>query len=322
MAETGLTPLRIVFMGTPEFAAVPLSALAAWDQAEIVGVYTQPDRPCGRGRVCRPCAVKEKAQELGIPVFQPQDFKSEASREELHSLKPDVLVVAAYGLILPQTVLDIAPMGAVNIHASLLPKYRGAAPIQRALLHGEPVTGITIMQMEAGLDSGPILLQRALGVGVNDTAADLHDELADLGSRLVIEALAKLRQERIAPVEQDPSLATYAPKLVKTEGVVDWNRPAQEVHNQLRALYPWPGSYFIWHPPDGGEPIRLTVFPGAIGREKKDTETPGQFLGIEDGHLALACVDKIYLVPRIQPAGRKALDPKGFFCGYLSRCAE
>lgn len=309
-------------MGTPEFAAVPLAVLAQWEQAEIVGVYTQPDRPCGRGQVCQPCAVKKAALEFNLPVFQPADFKKQTDFDQLRALDPDVIVVAAYGLILPQEVLDCAPWGALNIHASLLPQYRGAAPIQRALLNGDGVTGITIMQMEAGLDSGPILLQRALGIGINDTAADVHNELAELGSRLIVEALAKLQNGQRIAVPQDPALATYAPKLTKAEGWIDWNRPAQTVHNHIRALYPWPGSSFTWHPPGGGKPLRLTVFPGSIGRERETHEMPGQFVGLEDGNLAMPCADAIYCIPRIQPAGRKPLDPRGFFCGYLSRCTD
>ena len=181
--------MRVVFMGTPDFAATVLRHVAAWPGCEVVAAYCQPDRPAGRGHKLQPPAVKVLAQELGIPVFQPLNFKDEADRAALAGLRPDALVVAAYGLILPQSVLDIPTIGPFNVHGSLLPQYRGAAPIQRAIMDGNHLTGITIMRMERGLDTGPMLLQRALGIGIDDTAATMHDELADLGGRLMVEVL-------------------------------------------------------------------------------------------------------------------------------------
>jgi methionyl-tRNA formyltransferase len=306
-------------MGTPDFAATILTRLLTWEGGEVVGVYTQPDRPCGRGRVCKPSAVKQVALEQGLPVFQPVNFKDEADRSELADLQPDLLVVAAYGLILPQSVLDIPGLGAVNVHASLLPKYRGAAPIQRVIMDGEQVTGITIMQMEAGLDSGPMLLQRALAIGMDDTAASLHDELADMGGRLLVEALDRMAQGTLKPIEQDHDRATYAPKLEKKEGLIDWNRPAGEIHDRIRGLYPWPGSWFDWDAIPG-KPVRLTLFPGRVGRERTADEVPGTILGEEEGSLAIACADRIYLLPRVKPASGKPMDAKAFLCGYMSRC--
>ena len=181
--------MRVVFMGTPDFAATVLRHVAAWPGCEVVAAYCQPDRPAGRGHKLQPPAVKVLAQELDIPVFQPLNFKDEADRAALAGLRPDALVVAAYGLILPQSVLDIPTIGPFNVHGSLLPQYRGAAPIQRAIMDGNHLTGITIMRMERGLDTGPMLLQRALGIGIDDTAATMHDELADLGGRLMVEVL-------------------------------------------------------------------------------------------------------------------------------------
>jgi methionyl-tRNA formyltransferase len=176
--------------------------------------------------------------------------------------------------------------------------------------------------MEAGLDNGPLLLQRALGIGIDDTAAQIHEELAQLGAKLVVQALEGLVSGGLYPVQQDSELATYAPKLCKEEGWVDWDRPAREVHNQIRALYPWPGTYFDWPMPGGKKTLRLRVFPGRIGREKKETEVPGTLVGLEDQRLAMVCADRIYLLPAVQPAGRGVLGPKDFSCGYLSSCPE
>ena len=181
-------------MGTPDFAAASLRHLLTWGGCDIVGVYAQPDRPCGRGQICTPPPVKVLAMEKRLPVFQPLNFKAQPEVDQLAALKPDLLLVAAYGLILPQSVLDIPPLGALNVHASLLPEYRGAAPIHRAIMDGRHVTGITIMRMEAGLDTGDILLQRSLAIGIEDTAQTLHDELAEMGGRLLVDALELVAQ--------------------------------------------------------------------------------------------------------------------------------
>jgi methionyl-tRNA formyltransferase len=313
--------LRIVFLGTPEFAATILRHLAAWPGGDVAAVITQPDRPCGRGQVCTPPAVKTLALELSIPVLQPENFKSPESVRLLEDLSPDLLVVAAYGLILPQRVLDIAPLGAVNVHASLLPRYRGAAPIQRAIMNGESVTGVSIMNMVLAMDAGPILLQRALAIRLSDTAETIHDELADLGGRVLVEALDRLREGTLVPMEQNHDLATYAPKLEKSEGIIDWDRPALAVHNHIRGLYPWPGSHYLWQRTETTS-LRLTVFPGKIGRKLEGPVAPGTVLGIEDDSVAIACRDRVYLTPRLKPSGGKALDPRSFLCGYLSRCQE
>jgi methionyl-tRNA formyltransferase len=308
--------LKIVFMGTPEFAAVILERLLQWDGGEVLAAYTQPDRPCGRGLACKPSPVKELALARGIEVRQPLNFKNPDEVAALKALSPDILAVAAYGLILPQAVLDIPRLMPVNVHASLLPKYRGAAPIQRCLLDGEGVTGISIMRMEAGLDSGPVLLQRALRLNEDEHAGQVHDQLAALGADMLVEALTRLGQGRLLSMPQDESRATYAPKLSKDEGRIDWNRPAREVHNRIRAMFPWPGAFFSWAQ-EGKKTLRLTVSPGKIGPEPEDRAAPGTILGERDGYLAIQTADRLYLTPAVRPEGKKLLTAQAFACGYL-----
>ncbi len=312
--------MRVVFMGTPDFAAVSLRHLVDWGGCDIVGVYSQPDRPCGRGQVCTPPPVKLLAMEHRLPVFQPLNFKSQADVDQLAALSPDLLLVAAYGLILPQSVLDIPKFGAINVHASLLPEYRGAAPIQRAIIDGRHVTGITIMRMEAGLDTGDILLQRSRAIGIDDTAQSLHDELAEMGGRLLVEAMEKLHDGRLVRIPQDHARATYASKLAKEEGRIDWNQPALTVHNRIRGLFPWPGSWFDW---DGmpDRTLRLTVHPGSIGEPLPAGVTPGEIFGVAGDSVLIACADRLYAVPTVKPAGSKPLGGREFYCGYLSRCS-
>lgn len=307
-------------MGTPDFAAASLKHLIAWGQCDIVGVYSQPDRPCGRGQVCTPPPVKVAALEASLPVFQPVNFKDGADVAQLAALAPDLLLVAAYGLILPQAVLDIPRLGAINVHASLLPEYRGAAPIQRAIMDGRHVTGITIMRMEAGLDTGDILLQRSLAIGIDDTAQSLHDDLADMGGRLLVAALEKMTQGGLVRIPQDHARATYAAKLSKEDGRIDWNQPVLTVHNRIRGLFPWPGSWFDWNGLPG-KTLRLTVHPGRIAGELPQNVRPGDIVGVDGDMVLVACADKLYAVPTIKPAGGKPLTGREFYCGYLSRCS-
>jgi len=309
-------------MGTPGFAAESLKALLSREDVEVAGVFTQPDRPCGRGQVCKACEVKELALENGLPVFQPENFKTPESRNLLAGLEPDLLVVAAYGLILPQAVLDIPKHGAWNVHASLLPKYRGAAPIQRAVMNGDFSTGVTIMQMDAGMDTGDMLLRRAMGIDIDQTAGELHDELAEFGGRLLLEALDRRKNGTLKRQPQNNDAATYAAKLTKAEGEIDWNRPAREVHNHIRGVTPWPGAYFFWQPEGAKKPMRITAFPGRVGPDKPEGAKPGEIVGEEDGGIAVAAADKLYLLDKLKPEGKKCMDATGFACGYLSRCRE
>lgn len=307
--------LKAVFLGTPAFAKIILEGLLNFSLVQVQAVITQPDRPAGRGRRLRQSPVKELALQAGLPVLQPERLDS-SCLAEVASFRPDVLLVAAYGQLLKSGYLELAPLGALNVHASLLPKYRGAAPIQRAIINGEQVTGITIMQMGPGMDDGPILLQRALAIGLNETALELHDQLAALGRDLLKEALEKLVQGELVPIIQDESLATYAPKITKQEGVIDWNRPALEVHNQIRGLFPWPGACFDWQR-KRGRPLRLKVYPGEIGPSKSITDQPGTIVGLLNGRVRIACQDKYYLTPCLQPSSGKPLQANEFFCGYL-----
>lgn len=325
MAENAQARLKVVFMGTPAFAAQSLRHLVAWDGCEVVGVYTQPDRPAGRGQQQRPSAVKVLALEHNLPVFQPTNFRQQADVDALYALQADVLVVAAYGLILPQSVLDAAPMGAINVHGSLLPRYRGAAPIQRAVMNGDAVTGITIMQVVEALDAGPMLMQRALGIGVDDTSAILHDELAELGGSLLVTTLARMVAGTITPMPQDEALVTYAAKLTKTDGLINWNRPATEVHAHIRGVTPWPSAYCTLEMV-GRKPMRVTMNPGRIGEELSvaypEGIEPGTLVGLVGGALAFACSDRLYLVPTLRPADKKPMDANAFWCGYAGHVTE
>jgi methionyl-tRNA formyltransferase len=232
-------PLKIVFAGTPDFAVPALDALLA-SQHNMCAVYTQPDRPAGRGRKLRASPVKQRALERQIPVHQPVTLKDEAQQRQLASLEPDVMVVVAYGLILPPAVLAIPRYGCFNIHASLLPRWRGAAPIQRALLAGDGETGVTIMQMDAGLDTGDMLQRVICPIANDDTAGTLHDRLAKLGADALMETLQSLQRGELAPVPQDEEQACYAAKIEKAEAWLDWSRPAPELERKVRAFNPWP----------------------------------------------------------------------------------
>ncbi|WP_045216757.1 methionyl-tRNA formyltransferase [Desulfonatronovibrio magnus] len=310
---------RLVFMGTPDFARIILEYVLNWSGGDVVAVYTQPDRPCGRGRNIRCSPVKELSEEKGIELQQPENFKQDSEVKKLSSYQPDFLLVAAYGLILPQKVLDIPREMPLNVHASLLPKYRGAAPIQRAIMNGEVVTGISIMRMTRGLDSGPVLLQRAMGIDINDTAGKLHDDLAHMGGRMLVESLESLQKGTVALMEQNENLVSYAPKLSKEEGRINWHLPSKDIHNLVRGLNPWPGSFFDWTKPDG-QVVKLQIYPGKVGPDKPEDIVPGTVMGVRDGFLEIAALDKVYLTPRVKPGSSREMDAKSFECGFLSKC--
>lgn len=316
-------PMRGVFMGTPGFAEIILDRVLQSDDIEIIAAYTQPDRPAGRGQKLRAPEVKVLAKKHSIPVYQPANFKDKASIEELASLSPDILIVAAYGLILPQEVLDIPKFLPVNIHASLLPKYRGAAPIQRAIMNGEMVTGVTLMHMEKGLDTGPILMQQALGIDINDTSEIIHDELAEAGAELLLKFIPRLSIGQIMEINQEESLSSYASMLSKKDGDIDFNKTATEIHSLVRGVTPWPGARARLVR-EGEEKLYVGVSPGVYpfsSDELKEKENlkPGQMAKLSDNTLAVRCKDGWYAFNLLRPAGRKDMDGESFFNGYLAQ---
>ncbi|PPE75270.1 methionyl-tRNA formyltransferase [Solimonas fluminis] len=288
--------MRLVFAGTPDFAVAALDALHAAGH-EIAGVYTQPDRPSGRGQKLSPSPVAQRAAALGLPLFKPEKLRGEAV-DELRALQPELMVVVAYGLLLPQAVLDIPRHGCFNIHASLLPRWRGAAPIQRAIEAGDTRTGVTIMRMDAGLDTGPMLLEEPLDIGPETTAASLHDQLQALGSRLIVDAVARLARGELRERAQPAEGATYARKLSKDEARVDWTRPAAEIARRIRAFNPVPVAWSEL----GGERLRLWQAreeAGAAGGE------PGTILAADAQGIAVAAGEGVVRLLQLQWPGGK-----------------
>mgnify|MGYP000585197175 CR=1 FL=1 len=300
---------RLAFAGTPEFAAIALRALLEAGH-NIVAVYTQPDRPAGRGRKLQPGPVKQLALEHNLPICQPENFKSDAALQELAGWQADLMIVAAYGLLLPQAVLDIPRRGCLNIHASLLPRWRGAAPIQRAILAGDSETGVTIMQMDAGLDTGDMLLKRTCPIDPDETGGSLHDKLAALGGAAIVQALADL--EHLRPEPQDDSQATYARKLDKAEARLDWHQPAAQLAREVRAFNPWPVSHTLLD----GQPLRIWQ---ARARDETLGAEPGTVVSTDSDGIAVACGDGVLLLQQIQPAGSKAMSAAAFLHGRPGR---
>ncbi|MGY2169611.1 methionyl-tRNA formyltransferase [Pseudomonas gingeri] len=296
-------PLRIVFAGTPEFAAEHLKALLD-SPYEIVAVYTQPDRPAGRGQKLMPSPVKQLALEHGIAVLQPPTLRNADAQAELAALEPDLMVVVAYGLILPQVVLDIPRLGCINSHASLLPRWRGAAPIQRAVEAGDRESGVTVMRMEAGLDTGPMLLKTITPIGTEDTGGSLHDRLAELGPPAVLQAIAGLAAGTLDGEVQDDSLATYAHKLNKDEARIDWSRPAVELERLVRAFNPWP----VCHSSLNGEAVKVIAASVAEGQGR-----PGEILAASKDGLIVATGAAALCLTRLQLPGGKALNFRDLF---------
>jgi len=289
--------LRIVFAGTPEFAAAHLQALL---QAglNIVAVYSQPDRPAGRGQKLAMSAVKTLALKHELPVYQPVSLRAPEAQAELAALQPDLLVVVAYGLILPQAVLDIPRLGCINSHASLLPRWRGAAPIQRAIEAGDSTSGVTVMRMEAGLDTGPMLLKVNTPISTADTGGSLHDRLAELGPQAVLQAIDGLAAGTLEGEVQDDDLATYAHKLGKTDARIDWARPATELDRLIRAFNPWPLAHARWQ----DQPLKVWAAQPEAG-----TGQPGEILDCSKQGLLVACGDGALRLTRLQLPGGKPL---------------
>eukprot|EP00919_Chromeraceae_sp_WS-2016_P057341 GHVR01135913.1.p1 GENE.GHVR01135913.1~~GHVR01135913.1.p1 ORF type:complete len:305 (+),score=64.58 GHVR01135913.1:123-1037(+) len=285
--------MRVIFMGTPEFSVPVLDALVLAGH-EVVCVYCQPPRPAGRGKKDRPSPVQTRAEELGLPVRHPVSLKTPEAQAEFAALDADIAVVVAYGLILPQAVLDAPAQGCLNIHASLLPRWRGAAPIHRAIMAGDAETGVCIMQMEAGLDTGPVLLREATPIRTTETTIQLHDRLSEMGARLIIDALAKLPD--LTPEPQPSEGVTYAAKIDKAEARIDWAKPAAQVDRLIRGLSPFPGAWFEV----GGTRVKVLGSSLADG-----SGAPGEVL---DASLRVACGQGAVQLTRLQRAGKAAQD--------------
>ncbi|ALJ36111.1 methionyl-tRNA formyltransferase [Azospirillum brasilense] len=305
-----MTPLRLVFMGTPDFAVPSLRALADAGH-EVVCVYSQPPRPAGRGQQVQKSPVHRFAEERGIPVRTPKSLRNAEAQAEFAELKADAAVVAAYGLILPQPILDAPRLGCLNVHGSLLPRWRGAAPIQRAILAGDAETGITIMQMDIGLDTGAMLLKDAVPITAGTTASSLHDALADMGARLIVEALDGLAAGRLTAEPQPEAGVTYAAKLTREDGRLDWTRDAASVERQVRALTPWPGCWFDAPTPTGGVE-RIKVLKAELAPDPRKA-APGTLL---DDRLTIACADGGVRLTLVQRPGKAPVDGAALLRGF------
>ncbi len=297
-------PLKIIFAGTPDFAAEALKALLNTEH-QIVAVYTQPDRPAGRGRKVTASPVKTVAQEFGLPVYQPVNLKGEEDLQALEALQADLMVVAAYGLILPQRVLDAPTIDCINIHASLLPRWRGAAPIHRAILAGDSETGITIMQMEAGLDTGAMFYKLSCPIEVGETGGSLHEKLAAMGAQALLESLPGIVDGSLQPELQEDSLTTYAHKLSKAESAIDWAKPAIELARQINAFNPWP----VAQADMDGKPLRL--WQAEVVTEST-TQPPGSVVASGSSGIDVATVDGVLRILKLQLPGKRAMSAADF----------
>ena len=299
--------MKIIFAGTPHFAAMALETLLA-HQFAVTAVLTQPDRPAGRGMQLMPGPVKQLALQHGLTVLQPRSLKDADIQRELAAYDADLMVVAAYGLILPQAVLQLPRYGCLNIHASLLPRWRGAAPIQRAILAGDTETGITIMQMDAGLDTGDMLLKKSCPISAHDNSQTLHDKLAELGAQAIVEALRLLETNDLVPAPQDPALATYASKLSKTEAQIDWTADATHIANAVRAFNPFPVANSILNSP----PIK--IWQASVGAEL--SEIPGTVLSAGKHGIVVACGQGTLNLEVLQRPNAKMLPAEQFLHGF------
>jgi methionyl-tRNA formyltransferase len=296
--------IKIVFMGSPDFALPTLSALAR--NYQIVGVVTQPDRASGRGRELKAPPVKTLALELNIPVIQPEKLKQPEALEQLQTWNPDLVVVAAFGQILKKDVLELPRYGCLNVHASLLPRWRGAAPINAAILAGDEETGVTIMKMDVGLDTGPMLKMKSVKIAADDTAGAIFQTMSQLGADLLIETLPDYLSGKLVPQPQPEEGATYAPMLKKEDGLLDFTKPAVELERRVRAMNPWPGAWFTWN----GNPLKVLHASVATGGNNQ----PGRRI-IAEGKPAIQSAEGILILDEIQPSGKKVMSGKSFITG-------
>jgi len=302
--------MRILFMGTPEFARVSLERLIS-EKFNICGVVTQSDKPKGRGHKLQPTPVKELAILRDIRIFQPETLKDNAFAETLTALNPDMIVVVAYGKILPKYILDYPKFGCINVHASLLPKYRGAAPIHRCIIDGETQTGITTMHMAEGLDTGDMILKRAVEIGADMMVGELHDELATLGGDVLIETIAKIADGTAPRAPQDDAQSSYAHMLDRDTGRIDWTKSAQEIYNLIRGTNPYPGAFTGYN----GE--KLKIFNAIVEKNTAIGGKPGEIIDIADGKIAVATGDgTIVAITEVQPLGKKKMTVKDYLNGH------
>jgi methionyl-tRNA formyltransferase len=312
----GAPRLRVVFLGTPAFAVPTLERLLGSSHA-VVGVVTQPDRPRGRGQKTIDSPVKAAARAAGLPVLQPDKLRDPAFMNELANLAADIGVVAAYGKILPEAVLAEPRLGMVNVHASLLPRHRGAAPVHRAIMAGDPETGITIMRVVKALDAGPMLARAARPIGSDETSDELERDLAKLGAGLLVETLDSLASGPVAETPQDETLATYAPRLTREDGLIDWSRPAPAIHNQIRGLHPWPHAYSFL---DGRRLIIRKSAPG--GQPDAPAPAPGTVVAAPGDDFMVATGSGLISIKELQAEGKRPMTPRDFLAGHHVRAGD
>lgn len=304
--------MRVVFMGTPDFSVGTLKALAAAGH-EIAGVVSQPDKPKGRGKNLQPTPVKEAAMELGLPVYQPKKVRDPEFLEVLKELNPEVIVVVAFGQLIPKSILELAPYGCINVHASLLPKYRGAAPIQWAVIDGEPETGVTIMRMDEGLDTGDMISKVTVSVSADETGGSLFDKLSEAGAKLLVETLPSL-EEGTAVFEKQPeeSPTAYAGMIKKSMGDLDWNRPAEELERLIRGLNPWPSAYTKLD----GKTLKIWKAQVLEEKEEEEKQMPGTILSTDQQEFKVKTGKGILKITELQLEGKKRMDTSSFLRGY------
>jgi len=306
--------LRTIFFGTPEFALPSLERVAA--EHEVLAVITQPDRPKGRGCRLTPPPVKELSLRLGLPVLQMENVNTDEAFRAIAAYRPDVIVVVAFGQLLRQRLLTLPPKGCINVHASLLPELRGAAPIHRAIIEGRTVTGVTTIFMDAGMDTGDIILQKSLGIGPDETAGELHDRLKVLGAELLGETLALVAQGKVAPIPQDSSRATYAPLLTRDIERINWQEPAQNVHNLVRGLNPWPGAY------SGHKGRILKIWRTKLGDQRQDSLVPGRITAITGSGFVVETGAGTLEILEVQPECRHTMSAREYASGYCLNPGE
>ena len=303
--------LSIIFMGTAELSCASLRALTENPQFQIKAVVTQPDRPKGRDLRLQPSPVKSEALRAGLPVLQPERARAPEFIEQMRGLAPDLIVVAAYGQILPQALLDIPRYGCLNVHTSLLPKYRGAAPIQWAILNGETETGVTLMKMNAGLDTGDIVVQESTEIQREDDAITLHERLAGIGADLLVRSIPDFVSGKLSAKPQPHAGVTYAPKIKKEDGAVDWRQPALAIWNRIRALVPWPGAFT--HLADNNKPCLVKLWQGEVADR---SGSPGEILEVSKGRLVVGCGGQALQILQLQLEGGRRLNAQEFLAGH------